>query len=313
MPELDPVLQQQFEQQGALERVRHFVSRKLTHYMVAGMSVMGMVAQEQPSTAYANAGDDIEDTRVPAGGVVKVHATDIPGQTIMGNLTETNATGPGFVTAYPCAEGLPDPLTSNLNFPKGVDVANSVVVKADQNGDVCFRPNVSTDLVWDQTVATSAFEAGKAVRLLDTRETAPASDAPHSYTFSYPNRSFNTTSLYTVRFKDPLTCYPYIDTAPGYYVIPEIEVDMTPGSDAMDPLLSKVSVGIFDYHNMKGIQHDELVLNYGFYDTDPTGKLAVSAIVGKTATFGVHIKILGHYDNAVLSDQILTYSTTCAP
>ena len=109
------------------------------------------------------------NSRVAANSVTKIHATEVGGQSIVGNLTETNAAAAGFITAYPCTEGLPHPLTSNINFNAGVDVANGVTVKADANGDVCLTPSVATDMVWDQVVETSAFATHNAVRKLDTR------------------------------------------------------------------------------------------------------------------------------------------------
>ncbi len=147
--------------------------RDLRHVAVAGVLSFGALAiNNDVSPVHAspvpeNAGTGF--TAVAANSITKIHATDVGGQSIVANLTETNAAVAGFITAYPCAEGLPNPLTSNINFNAGVNVANGVTVKADANGDVCLTPNVATDMVWDQAVETSAFTTHNAVRKLDTR------------------------------------------------------------------------------------------------------------------------------------------------
>ena len=62
------------------------------------------------------------------------------------NLTATGASDRGFATAYDCASARP--LTSNLNFSPGVDVANVAIVGA-SGGELCIYTNVATHLVVD--------------------------------------------------------------------------------------------------------------------------------------------------------------------
>ncbi len=63
------------------------------------------------------------------------------------NVSVTEATGPGYVTVYPC--GFARPLASNVNFLRGVDVANQVTAKVGADGRVCFFTSTETQLVAD--------------------------------------------------------------------------------------------------------------------------------------------------------------------
>jgi hypothetical protein len=87
------------------------------------------------------------------------------------NLTATNATDPGFLTAYPC--GGTRPVASNLNAGVGQTVANLAVVPAAPNGSVCVFASGRTDVVVDLlgTFGPSGlrYQALTPVRLLDTR------------------------------------------------------------------------------------------------------------------------------------------------
>jgi hypothetical protein len=111
--------------------------------------------------------------RVPADGMVRLDAETLGVTTgttgVMLNLTVTNAVAPGFLTAYPCADGRPP--TSNLNYVAGEVVANFVVVQPDVDGDVCVYSLSATHIVVDLMGTTSAgFTGGAPQRLLDTRE-----------------------------------------------------------------------------------------------------------------------------------------------
>jgi len=63
------------------------------------------------------------------------------------NITATNATGAGFITAFPC--GSSRPLASNLNYALGQTVANTVVAGLGDAGAICLFASVITDLVAD--------------------------------------------------------------------------------------------------------------------------------------------------------------------
>lgn len=86
------------------------------------------------------------------------------------NVTVTGASGPGFLTVYPC--GQTRPLASNLNFTAGATVANAAVVKLGTAGEVCVFSSAHADVVvdangWFGTV--SSFWSTMPTRVLDTR------------------------------------------------------------------------------------------------------------------------------------------------
>ncbi len=118
-----------------------------------------------------------------AGQVTQLHIAGVGGVPETGagavvlNLTATEAPGPGYVTAYPCGEARP--LASNLNFTKGVDVANLVTVKVGDGGNVCFFAAAQVQLVadlsgWyaDDFAAVPGYHYHELdpARILDTRD-----------------------------------------------------------------------------------------------------------------------------------------------
>ncbi|MEP7046347.1 MAG: prenyltransferase/squalene oxidase repeat-containing protein, partial [Ilumatobacteraceae bacterium] len=87
------------------------------------------------------------------------------------NITADGATGPGFITAYPCDANLP--LTSSLNFVADTPVANAVVTGLSSTGTAClFVGTNSVNLIADVGSffpAASGYHALTPARLLDTR------------------------------------------------------------------------------------------------------------------------------------------------
>ncbi len=89
------------------------------------------------------------------------------------NVTVTEPDGPGFLTVYPCDQGLPK--ASNLNYVTNETVPNLVNVKLSITNTVCFYSTQPTHLVVD---LTGTFERGGGAgaqsltpaRLLDTRK-----------------------------------------------------------------------------------------------------------------------------------------------
>ena len=82
----------------------------------------------------------------------------VGGEQVVGNLTAVVPDGPGFVTAFACADGIPrdgrgEINRSDLNYVGGDVVSNRLVVEADADGDVCFYTLRGTDLVVDVTGA----------------------------------------------------------------------------------------------------------------------------------------------------------------
>ena len=97
------------------------------------------------------------------------------------NVTVTNTTAAGYLTAYP--EGAPQPLASNLNWRRGETVANRVIVPVSSTGRVTlYNSTGSTDVIVDingyftngSSAANNAslFTAITPVRVLDTRQTS---------------------------------------------------------------------------------------------------------------------------------------------
>jgi LPXTG-site transpeptidase (sortase) family protein len=131
------------------------------------------------------------DTRVPVGatplgtpgdnGTINVQITGRAGipanaTAVVLNVTATNTTGPGFVTAYPA--GQPLPLASNLNPERAAqNIPNLVTVKLGGGGQISIFTLTKADIVVDAfgyyTPATSAkagrFVPAGPVRAFDSR------------------------------------------------------------------------------------------------------------------------------------------------
>ena len=109
----------------------------------------------------------------PGGGTVILRVrsrTDVADDAtgVMLNLTAVDATGDGFLTAYPCSTGLPT--ASNLNVVRGGTRANFVLVRPDATGDVCVFSSTGTDVVVDLLGWTGSVFAGiTPTRAVDTR------------------------------------------------------------------------------------------------------------------------------------------------
>ena len=87
------------------------------------------------------------------------------------NVVAVDPHAPGFVTVYPCVNGLP--LASNVNHVNEPVVANLVLARPDADGRVCLYSLAATNLVVDLSgtfAATATFRpADQPVRLVDTR------------------------------------------------------------------------------------------------------------------------------------------------
>ncbi len=106
------------------------------------------------------------DGRIAAGGVLRVSVPEaLGGKTVIGQLTVDRVVGAGFVTAYGCDEGIPTNTDgtvsrSDLNFDGNVSPvsSNRLIVKADDNGDVCFYTLRPAALIIDTNAVT--FDTG---------------------------------------------------------------------------------------------------------------------------------------------------------
>ena len=93
------------------------------------------------------------------------------------NVTAAGSAGAGYVTVYPCADGLPT--TSSLNFTAGSTVANGIISEIDAQGKVCLYTTKAVDLIADINgwfTATSDLEPVRPARLLETRPDQSTTD-----------------------------------------------------------------------------------------------------------------------------------------
>jgi len=127
------------------------------------------------------------DTRIgsPAvvarGGTLRLNVPEARGaKTVVGQIAVDRVAEAGFVTAYPCATGLPtgpDGATrSDLNYDGAITPvwSNRLIVQADMNGDVCLYTSKAAALVVDINGTSDVGLASFANRRIDTRsEPAP--------------------------------------------------------------------------------------------------------------------------------------------
>ncbi len=94
------------------------------------------------------------------------------------NITATEASGPGYATAWPCSQ--PQPLASNLNYGAGDTVPNLVFVKLGAGEKVClFTATASVNLIADVSGYVpngAAFVGLNPARLLDSRPGGATAD-----------------------------------------------------------------------------------------------------------------------------------------
>ena len=119
--------------------------------------------------------------RITGGGVLRVSVPEaVGGKTVIGQLTVDRVVGAGYVTAYPCSEGIPTDADgvvsrSDLNFDGAVSPvsSNRLVVKADSNGDVCFYTLRPAALIIDINAVSDVGISSFPNRRTDTRVQPP--------------------------------------------------------------------------------------------------------------------------------------------
>ncbi|MEY2582517.1 MAG: hypothetical protein QOE09_2366, partial [Ilumatobacteraceae bacterium] len=88
----------------------------------------------------------LPNPRVAGGGMLRVSVPEaVGGKTVVGQLTVDRVVGAGYVTAFGCNDGIPTDADgavgrSDLNFDGAVSpvASNRLIVKADNDGDICF-------------------------------------------------------------------------------------------------------------------------------------------------------------------------------
>lgn len=154
--------------------------------LLATPSALGssaLAAPGRPAVAAATQPTRVLDTRTGVGAAAGYNGAFHPlrvavepavasdATSVILNVTATEATGPGWVKAWPCAE--PQPAASALNFVPGRTSANAVVV-ALGHGGVCLTSNIAVHLIADVTGSTNGTNELTTIspnRLLDTRVT----------------------------------------------------------------------------------------------------------------------------------------------
>lgn len=99
-----------------------------------------------------------------------VFALDVgaPGRTLALNMTVTEPTGDGFVTAWPCDESRPP--TSNLDYLADQTVANLVFVRSSGDGRICMAVHAPAHVVIDRFGSfADGTTATDTERLFDSR------------------------------------------------------------------------------------------------------------------------------------------------
>ncbi len=121
------------------------------------------------------------DTR--AGDRVRATSVRIPGATaVSANVTVTDPTGDGHLTAWPC--GVAQPEASSLNFRAGATVANLVLSSLSGDGRLCLATSVPAHVVVDLQgvfgADTARLRPAAPERILDTRGGAPLAGGARS-------------------------------------------------------------------------------------------------------------------------------------
>lgn len=133
-------------------------------------------------TSFDNRRTDTRLDRGPveAGATLRVNVPEAAGgKTVIGQLTAARTGEQGFVTAYGCADGLPQDdagriTRSDLNYDGRVTTSrsNRLIVAADEDGDVCFYTLRRTHLVIDVNGV-----ADDGITSFDNRRTDTRNDA----------------------------------------------------------------------------------------------------------------------------------------
>lgn len=114
---------------AALKPIRMLDTRESDSRMNAGMGGSRLVAGRPLRLALAG------QRGIPSGA-----------SAITVNIAATDATSPGFLTAYPCGSV---PVAANLNFTPGVDIANGAQVMLDAQGGLCLYSSTNVHVVLD--------------------------------------------------------------------------------------------------------------------------------------------------------------------
>lgn len=161
-----------------------------------GLPTVGFMAERQPGYIAVTPRRlfDTRDAGVPLVGEreFRYRFGDLPrsATAVALNITATDTTAPGYVSAYPCG-GSP-PVVSNLNFQgPGQTVPNFAIVRLSAEQEVCFTSPSTTHLLADLSGyfavdAGDGYSPAEPVRLFDTRSSSPV-ESGGVYVLQVPN------------------------------------------------------------------------------------------------------------------------------
>ena len=205
---------------------------------------------------------------IPAAGVAAVAV----------NLTVTEPTAVGFVTAYPAGEARP--LASNTNFAAGQTLATAAVVKLGAGGRIALvNSHGSSHLVVDVTgwhasarATGSTYTPVTPARVLDTRAgqplwpggavTVPINQAPPGVTAVALNVTGTQPTADTF-----LTVFPAAEAQP-----PTSSLNLVPGQTRANLVAVKVSNNAVKIYNLSGTTHVVVDL-LGYWSRSSSGRM----------------------------------------
>ncbi len=124
--------------------------------------------------------------QLAADGDLRINVPEAAGgKTVIGQLTVDRADDWGYVTAYPCDQGVPAApgggvTRSDLNYDGRITPAasNRLIVEADADGDICLRPSTAVDLVVDVNAASGVGITSFPNQRTDTRTGTTVAELP---------------------------------------------------------------------------------------------------------------------------------------
>ena len=158
-----------------VRRMRNRPSRNVALSVVlamacgVGLVLAGATVRPNPASAI-----------IPADGVLRVNVAEaVGGKTVFGQLAVAEVTGAGFVTAYGCDDGIPRDSQGNinkadLNYDGQINpiTSNRLIVKADNDGDICFYTLAPAEMIVDINGVTDTGVTAIANQRTDTRNTS---------------------------------------------------------------------------------------------------------------------------------------------
>ncbi|GAA0661188.1 hypothetical protein GCM10010193_10290 [Kitasatospora atroaurantiaca] len=247
-------------------------------------------------------------TPVPAGGdvVLPITATgSVPADAltaVVANVTVTQPTSAGYLTAYPDGQDLP--LASNLNFTPGRTVANLVTVPV-TNGKLRLHNGSSgtvhmvLDLQGFYSEQGYGFKDLNPVRVLDTRSSQPV--APRgTYQLSLGSRvpSGTTAVVLNVTATAPtadgfITAYPYGNTRPN-----ASSLNFIHGSTVANLVTVPVVDGKVELYNGSGGSVQLIADLQGYYGTRASGAIQSFVPDGPSRVFDTRTGLGSTYGKA---------------